>query len=60
MFRFVVPTSTVLLAFQSARAQNRTSRVHQSKVTSLAWSSDGKQIASASDDKTGGIWRLSR
>ena len=46
MFRFAVVTSIVLLACPNAHAQNRILRVHQSKVTSLAWSSDGKTIAS--------------
>jgi WD40 repeat protein len=46
MFRFAVLTSIVLLACPNARAQNRVLRVHQSKVTSLAWSSDGKTLAS--------------
>lgn len=46
MFRFAVFSVLVALASNNAFAQNRTIRVHRAKVTSLAWSPDGKTIAS--------------
>jgi len=36
----------------------RTLKGHKAQVEALAWSPDGQQIASASDDKTVKIWRL--